>query len=354
MTEASKHFVAPLSLEVASGNRVYASLFEEPMAHITLTAHADIMIVAPATANIIAKFANGIADDLLSTCFLSYDGPLVIAPSMNWKMYANRAFRENLKKVTSSGVIQVGPEKGSLACGDEGMGRMSDIPDIVNAVKASLTKKDLVNARVVVTAGPTREYLDPVRFISNRSSGKMGFAIAEAARNRGADVTLISGPSSLKRPSGITFIQIETAEEMLKAVRRELQHDTAVLIMAAAVSDFSPHKASTSKIEKNGEFSLRLRPTDDIITAAAMMRKRPFIIGFAAETGRRVDRAAAKMEKKKMDMVVFNDVTEPGSGFDGDTNRVVIIDREGRRALDLMSKSSVAEAILDRFAEIRT
>ncbi len=354
MTEASKHFVTPLSLEVASENRVYSSLFEEPMAHIKLTADADVMVIAPATANIIAKLANGIADDLLSTCFLSYRGTVIIAPSMNWKMYENRAFQENLKKVSSSGVIEVGPEKGSLACGDEGMGRMSDIPDIINAIKASLTKKDLVNARVVVTAGPTREYLDPVRFISNRSSGKMGFAIAEAARNRGADVTLISGPSSLKRPSGITFIQIETSAEMMSAIKRELRRDTAVLIMAAAVSDFSPLETSKSKIEKNAEFSLRLRPTEDIISAAARMHKRPFIIGFAAETGRRIDRAHAKMKKKNMDMVVFNDVTEPGSGFDGDTNRVVIIDRQEKRALDLMSKGSVAEAILDRFAKIRT
>ncbi len=354
MTEASKHFVTPLSLEVASENRVYSSLFEEPMAHIKLTSDADLMLIAPATANIIAKLANGIADDLLSTCFLSYRGTVIIAPAMNWKMYENRAFQENLKKVSSSGVIQVGPEKGSLACGDEGMGRMSDIPDIINAVKASLTEKDLVDTRVVVTAGPTREYLDPVRFISNRSSGKMGFAIAEAARNRGADVTLISGPSSLKRPAGITFIRVETSAEMMSAVKRELRHDTAVLIMAAAVSDFSPLETSKSKIEKNAEFSLRLRPTEDIISAAARMRKRPFIIGFAAETGRRIDRAHRKMKKKNMDMVVFNDVTEPGSGFDGDTNKVVIIDMQEKRALDLMSKGSVAEAILDRFVKIRT
>jgi phosphopantothenoylcysteine decarboxylase / phosphopantothenate---cysteine ligase len=354
MTEASKHFVTPLSLQVASGNRVYTSLFEEPMAHITLTASADVMVIAPATANIIAKFANGIADDLLSTCFLSFSGKVIMAPSMNWRMYENRALQENLKKVASFGVTLLGPEKGPLACGDEGIGRMSDILDIVDTVKAALTKNDLVGMRIVVTAGPTREYLDPVRFISNRSSGKMGFSLAEAARNRGADVTLISGPSSLKRPTGTNFISVETAGEMKAAVKNELRHKTTVLIMAAAVSDFSPLRQSQSKIEKMGEFSLRLRSTDDIISAAAGMKKRPFIIGFAAETGGHIDRATQKMKKKNMDMIVFNDVTQPGSGFDVDTNRVVIIDRKGKRALSLMSKGCVANAILDRFIEIRT
>jgi phosphopantothenoylcysteine decarboxylase/phosphopantothenate--cysteine ligase len=269
-------------------------------------------------------------------------------------MYENRALQENLNKVASFGVTLLGPEKGALACGDEGIGRMSDILDIVDTVKAALTKNDLVGMRIVVTAGPTREYLDPVRFISNRSSGKMGFSLAEAARNRGADVTLISGPSSLKRPTGTNFISVETAGEMKAAVKNELRHKTTVLIMAAAVSDFSPLRQSQSKIEKMGEFSLRLRSTDDIISAAAGMKKRPFIIGFAAETGGHIDRATQKMKKKNMDMIVFNDVTQPGSGFDVDTNRVVIIDRKGKRALGLMSKGCVANAILDRFIEIRT
>jgi phosphopantothenoylcysteine decarboxylase/phosphopantothenate--cysteine ligase len=354
MTEASKHFVAPLSLEVVSGNRVYSSLFEDPMAHITLASGADVMVVAPATANIIAKFARGIADNLLSTCFLSFRGPVIMAPSMNWKMYENSAFQENLKKVHSFGVTLVGPEKGSLACGEEGMGRMPDVLDIVDAVKAAFSKKDLLGMRVVVTAGPTREYIDPVRFLSNRSSGKMGYSIAEAARSRGAEVTLISGPSSLKRPAGIEFIGVETSEEMMGSVKRALQQDTTLLIMAAAVSDFSPVTRLKMKIEKSGEFALRLQPTIDIISVAAKMQKRPFIIGFAAETGQHIDRAEGKMKAKKMDMVVFNDVTEPGSGFDVDTNRVVIIDRKGKRKLDLMNKNSAAEAILDRFIEIKT
>ena len=215
MTEAAGHFITPLSLEVASHNRVYTSLVKEPMAHIDLPSKADVMVIAPATANIIAKFAHGIADDLLSTCLLSYQGRTVVAPSMNWKMYGNQIVQENLRKLKSLGVIQVGPEKGALACGEEGLGRLSDIPDIMEAVMTAVTPQDLSNEKIVVTAGPTREYIDPVRFISNRSSGKMGYALARAARDRGADVTLISGPSSLQRPFGLKFVQVETSAEML-------------------------------------------------------------------------------------------------------------------------------------------
>jgi phosphopantothenoylcysteine decarboxylase/phosphopantothenate--cysteine ligase len=354
MTEASRQFVTPLSLEVASQNKVFTSLFEAPMAHITLPSDADLLVVAPATANIIGKFANGIADDLLSTCLLSYRGRVIIAPSMNWRMYENGMFQENLKKITSlPDIIQVGPERGDLACGEEGMGRMADIAVLVDAAKAALSKKDLVAEKIVVTAGPTREYLDPVRFISNRSSGKMGYSMARAARNRGAEVTLISGPSALKKPEGLKFFQVETSGEMSETVQRELRDDATVLIMAAAVADFSPVEKFGSKIEKNDELLLRLRCTEDIISAVARRDKRPFIIGFAAETGKDTRRAAEKMKRKNMDMIIFNDVTEPDAGFDTDTNRVVIIDKSGETCLDLMEKDLVAEAILDRFTEIR-
>jgi phosphopantothenoylcysteine decarboxylase/phosphopantothenate--cysteine ligase len=354
MTEASRQFVTPLSLEVASQKKVFTSLFEAPMAHITLPSDADLLVVAPATANIIGKFANGIADDLLSTCLLSYRGRVIIAPSMNWRMYENGIFQGNLKKITSlPDVIQVGPEKGDLACGEEGMGRMADIALLVDAAKAALSKKDLVGEKIVVTAGPTREYLDPVRFISNRSSGKMGYSMARAARNRGAEVTLISGPSALKKPEGIKFFQVETSGEMSETVQRELRDDATVLIMAAAVADFSPVEKFESKIEKNDELLLKLRCTEDIISAVARRDKRPFIIGFAAETGKDTRRAMEKMKRKNMDMIVFNDVTERDAGFDVDTNRVVIIDKSGETCLDLMEKDLVAEAILDRFTEIR-
>jgi len=353
MTEAARNFVTPLSLEVASGNKVYFSLFEEPLAHINLPASADLMIIAPATANIISKFANGIADDLLSTCLLSYTGKVILAPSMNWKMYENRIFQLNLKKLISLGVIQTGPEKGALACGEEGIGRMSEITDIIEIIKSTLSKKDLGKENIVVTAGPTREYLDPVRFISNRSSGKMGYALARAARNRGAKVTLISGPTALKEPEGVKFIQVQTADEMMRAVKKNTK-DTTVLIMAAAVSDFGPAEKSEAKIGKTKKMSLDLRQTNDIISEISKSAKRPFIIGFAAETGKNISRAVEKMKKKNMDMIVFNDVTETGAGFEVDTNRVVIIDRKKKNSLPLMSKDAVANAILESFIKSKT
>ena len=351
MTGAAANFIAPLSLEVASQNRVYSSLFDAPMAHIDLPAKADVFVIAPATANIIAKLAHGIADDLLSTCFLSYQGSMVLAPSMNWKMYENRIFQENLQKIKSLGVLQVGPETGSLACGEEGPGRLSDIQDIVEAVKSAVTGKDLSEEKIVVTAGPTREYIDPVRFISNRSSGKMGYALAKAARDRGAEVILISGPSSLQRPFGLKFVQVETSEEMLNAVEKETSEDTTVLIMSAAVADFKPQEKSSTKIEKSESMVLKLFKADDIISHITCRGKRPFVIGFAAETGDNIDRAEKKLQKKNMDMIVFNNVSEPGAGFEVDTNSVVIIDKKGNTVTGLLSKDSVADIVLDRLIE---
>ncbi len=353
MTEAAKQFVTPLSLEVASRNKIYTSLFDEPMAHISLPASTDVMVIAPATADIIAKFAHGIADDLLSTCFLSYSGKVVIAPSMNWRMYENRIFGENLQKLLSAGVMQVGPERGDLACGEEGIGRMAEPAEIVEVVKAALTEKDLAGEKIVITAGPTREYLDPIRFISNRSSGKMGYALAKAARDRGAGVTLISGPSYLKKPAGVEFIGVETSAQMMEAVQQSVRKDTTVLIMAAAVADFSPVITSKTKIEKAGELNIPFRPTKDIITSIGTSGKRPYVIGFAAETGNNIARAQKKMKTKNMDMVVFNDVTEPGAGFDVDTNKVVIIDGKGKTRLEVMDKENVADAIFDRLLEIK-
>jgi len=352
MTEAAKNFITPLSLEVASKNKVYSDLFRDPLSHVTLPANADIMVIAPTTANIIGKFAKGIADNLLSTSLLSFNGRVVIAPAMNWRMYENPIFQENLKYLLSHGVIQVGPEKGSLACGEEGIGKMANISQIVESIKSALTINDLVNEKVVVTAGPTREYLDPVRFLSNRSSGKMGYAMAIAAFRRGAEVTLISGHSSLQQPEGIKFISVETADEMFNAVNKEL-HLSTVLIMSAAVFDFMPVEKFQEKIEKSGEILLKLIRTPDIISEVGKKRNKPFIIGFAAETGRRLERTRKKLKEKNMDMIVFNDVTEAGSGFDVDTNRVVIIDKENETELPLLSKESVAEAILDRFIEIK-
>jgi phosphopantothenoylcysteine decarboxylase/phosphopantothenate--cysteine ligase len=353
MTGAAKHFVTPLSLETASGNPVNSDLFGNPMAHITLPSLADVMVIAPATANIIGKFANGIADDLLSTCLLSYNGKVVIAPSMNWRMYENTVVQENLGKLLSRGIIQSGPERGTLACGEEGVGRMSDVSDIIEAIKTALTINDLSGEKILVTAGPTREYLDPVRFLSNRSSGKMGYAIAWAALRRGAGVTLISGPSHLLPPKGAFFVPVETAEDMLKAVDKYTPSSTR-LIMTSAVSDFRPAEISGGKIEKSDELLLKLIRTPDIISAARKKKPGLFIIGFAAETGSEFEKAKKKLKDKNMDMIIFNDVTEPGAGFDVDTNKVVIIDKEQETSLPLMSKDGVADKILDRLIKIKT
>ncbi len=353
MTEAAKKFITPLSLEIASQNKVYSDLFADPMVHITLPRNADIMVVAPATANTISKFAKGIADNLLTTCLLSFKGKVVIAPSMNWRMYENPIFQENLNYLISKGIIQVGPEKGILACGEEGMGRMAEISEIIEAIKSALCQKDLIGERIIVTAGPTREYLDPVRFISNKSSGKMGYAIAKAALRRGAEVVLISGPSSLSQPRGLKFIPVETTEEMISAVNRELDSST-VLIMSAAVSDFMPNKKSLEKIEKSDEIQLRLIRTPDILLEVGKRKEKPFIIGFAAETGKKIERARKKLKEKNMDMIIFNDVTERRSGFEVDTNKVIIIDRKKEISLPLMSKDDVADEILNRLVELKT
>jgi phosphopantothenoylcysteine decarboxylase/phosphopantothenate--cysteine ligase len=352
MTEAAKKFITPLSLEIASQNRVYSDLFSDPMIHITLPAHADIMVIAPTTANTIAKFAKGIADNLLSTCLLSFTGKIVIAPSMNWRMYENPIFQDNLKYLLSRGIIQVGPERGSLACGEEGMGRMPETAEIIEAIKSALSPKDLTREKVIVTAGPTREYLDPIRFVSNRSSGKMGYAIARGALRRGAEVTLISGPSALSQPRGVKFVSVETAFEMFDAVNQALPSST-VLVMSAAVSDFMPAEKAEEKIEKSEELLLRLSQTPDILSEIGKRKDRPFIIGFAAETGKKIERARRKLKEKNMDMIVLNDVTKAGSGFDVDTNSVVILDREKEISLPLLSKDSVAEAILDRLIQLR-
>jgi phosphopantothenoylcysteine decarboxylase/phosphopantothenate--cysteine ligase len=352
MTAAAKQFITSLSLEIASQNKVYSDLFSDPMAHITLPAQADIMVIAPATANTIGKFAGGIADNLLSTCLLSFSGKIVIAPAMNLRMYENPLFQKILNNLLSRGVFQVGPEKGSLACGEDGIGRMSDVSEIIEAIKSALSKKNLAKEKIIVTAGPTREYLDPVRFISNRSSGKMGYALARAALRKGAEVTLISGHSLLSQPKGVNFISVETASDMLNAVNQELPSST-VLIMSAAVSDFMPEEKAKEKIEKSGELMVKLQKTPDIISEISKNKNRPFIIGFAAETGRKIERARKKLKEKNMDMIIFNDVAKADSGFDVDTNRVVIIDKEKEISLPLMSKDSVADAILERLSEIK-
>lgn len=351
MTEASKYFITEMSLETASENKVHTDMFEDPLSHISLGRDAEVMVVAPATANIIAKFANGIADDLLSTCFLAVRGKIVIAPSMNWRMYENPVTQKNLEYLKQQGIIQVGPEKGFLACGEEGMGRMAETADIIEAIKGALSNKDFLNKKIVVTAGPTREYLDPVRFVSNRSSGKMGFAAAMACIRRGAEVTLISGPSSLKIPYGIkSFVSVDTTKEMHDAVLQAAEN-ADVLIMAAAPADFMPEKRNETKIEKSDKLAVNFKKTQDILYEISQRKNKPLVVGFAAETGSGLDRARKKLEQKGADMIVFNDVTASDSGFDVDTNKITIISKQKETALPVMTKDEAAEKILDAAAE---
>ncbi len=352
MTGAAQKFITPLTFQAISNNKVYTDLYSEPMSHILLPVSADLFVIAPATANIIGKIASGIADDLLTTCFIASTCKKIIAPAMNFRMYENPVVQSNLKSLIAQGIIQIGPEKGSLACGEEGLGRMSEVGDILETIKSTLTEKDLTNEKIIITAGPTREYIDPVRFISNRSSGKMGYALAKVALRRGAEVTLISGYSKLSPPYGSNFISIESAEEMNNAVKSRVASST-VLIMAAAVSDFKPSDFSHDKIDKSEIDILRLTRTIDIISEARKINPEIFIIGFSAETGFKPERALKKMNEKNMNMIVFNDVTEAGAGFDTETNKVILIDRNNRIELPLMDKESVANEIFNRMKKIK-
>lgn len=350
MTEAATRFIAPLSFGSVTAGNVFTDLFNDPLSHIKVTEGASAMVIAPATANIVGKMANGIADDMLTTAYMAFRGKVIIAPSMNWRMYENPATKKNLEILQSYGVIQLGPEKGALACGESNTGRMAEVEDIIEEVFRSLSKKDFLGKRVVITAGPTREYIDPIRFISNRSSGKMGYALARIASRRGAEVILISGPSNLKPPKGVSIVSVETTSEMRDAVMSNLK-DLDILIMAAAVADFSPEDKSEVKIDSRDVLVLRLQRTPDIIQEVTCSDKRPFVVAFSAETGKNLDRARQKLIEKNADIIVFNDVTESGAGFDVDTNKITIIDRERWESFPIMTKEEAAQLILDRITK---
>jgi phosphopantothenoylcysteine decarboxylase/phosphopantothenate--cysteine ligase len=351
MSESASRFISPLTFEIISGKPVYTDLFEGYVRHINLVQETHLLMIAPATANTINKCACGIADNLLCTVWISYEGPALMAPSMNSRMYRNSIVQENVKSLARRGVIFVGPESGDLACGEEGVGRMSDVSDVVETVKYILAQKDLHGHGILVTAGPTRESFDPVRFISNRSSGRMGFAIAEAAQRRGAEVTLISGPTMLKPPRGVCFIPVERATDMEKAVLKNFGKATSA-IMSAAVCDFTPSEKSKSKIPKKKDFVLKLRGTPDILQKLGKRKEKRLLIGFAAETGNDKKKAQDKLTRKNLDLMVFNDVTRKGAGFDTDTNIVSLMSRDGDiHDLPLMRKEEIAERILDWIAK---
>lgn len=359
MTRGAMEFVTPLTFQTLSGNPVATETFnltqESEIGHIRLADSADLLVIAPATANVIGKIANGIADDLLTTVVMATQAPILIAPAMNIHMYENPIVQENLRKLRRLGYHIMEPAEGFLACGYEGKGRLPEPEALLGEIQRLLSKKDLAGEKFLITAGPNREPIDPVRYISNRSSGKMGYALAKVALRRGAQVTLVSGPTALEPPPGARLIPVATAAEMQQAVLREFAHCTAV-VMAAAVTDYRPVAVAEQKIKRGaGPMELRLEPNPDILEALGQKRDRQFLIGFAAETENLAANAEKKLRKKNLDMIVANNVAEAGSGFDGDTNIATIIDRTGAtRSLPLMSKEELADRIFDHFLALKS
>jgi phosphopantothenoylcysteine decarboxylase/phosphopantothenate--cysteine ligase len=393
MTSTAQRFVQPLTFEVLTGRPVSTELFarregarlwehrsqqaavsaagtqqsdrrregadigyenDAPMPHLSLADKADLIVIAPATAHCVAKLAHGLADDLLSTMVLASTCPILIAPAMDGGMWEHPAVRSNVRTLRARNVTVMEPETGPLASGSISIGRFPDEQSILTRVAGLLaSRKDFRGRRVLVTAGPTQESLDPVRFLSNRSSGKMGWAVAEAARDRGADVTLIAGPTGLSPVPGVSMVSVVSSEEMRKAVMTRFS-GADVLIMAAAVADFRCVRPAPGKIAKGSRsFTLSLEPTADILAELPRERAGQLVVGFAAETGELIDRARRKLHTKNMDLIVANNVSEAGSGFGSDTNRVTLLDRHGRcEALPLLSKRVVADRILDAVTDL--
>jgi phosphopantothenoylcysteine decarboxylase/phosphopantothenate--cysteine ligase len=352
MTRAAARFVSPLTLEVLSRHPVAVDLFAagQEMRHLSLPEQAGVIVVAPATANQLAKYAAGLADDFLSTMVLAATCPIIVAPAMDGGMWDHPAVRANVTTLRQRGVIVLDPEDGPLASGRVGKGRLPDEHTILAAIEAALIPSwDWSGQRVLVSAGPTQEPVDPVRFISNRSSGKMGYAVAEAARDRGAAVVLVTGPTSIAAPRGVEIVAVDTAEAMAKAMLTRLPWST-VVIMAAAVADFRVRRPSSKKIKKHGTAwqHLELEPTEDVLTSLAQQRTFQLIIGFAAETEALVEQAAQKLARKGIDLIVGNNVAEPGSGFGSDTSAAVLIDASGGIShIPVMPKRALAHRILD-------
>jgi len=365
MTRSACEFVAPLTFAALSGRKVITGMFGEAhgeanvdsaIEHIAVAQAIDALVVAPATANVLAKMAQGIADDFLTTLCLATKTPVVVAPAMNVNMWEHEATRKNVEILRGRGVKVVDPDEGYLACGMTGAGRLASVESIARAVFETLgLRDDLKGETVLVTAGPTEEPLDAVRYLSNRSSGKMGYALAEASRRRGARVILVSGPTHLEPPAGVIVERVRTADEMAQAVFQHLDK-ASVVLMAAAVADFKPADVRPGKIKKqDGVPSVELAPTTDILAEIAQRRSpEQLVVGFAAEAEHVIENAASKLRSKRLDMVVANDVTQEGAGFDVDTNIVTILFPDGRqRNLERMSKLDVAQHVLDAVVELR-
>ena len=364
MTKRACEFVQPLTFRALSGSHVvvddYAPDNPDPIAHITFSQTADLLIVAPATANIIAKFANGVADDFLSSTYLACSAPVLVAPAMNTTMWEHPATQRNLDRLRADGVHIMEPDAGEMACGTIGPGRLSEPERIVAAAleilnRSSVGRKDLSGERFLITVGATREEIDPVRFISNRSSGRMGFALAEAALKRGGEVTVVAGTTTVSPPAGVRIVKALSAEEMAQAVARESAH-ASVFIGAAAIADYRPVQRAERKIKKSEEsITLTLERTPDVLSQVAASRANGMlVVGFAAETENVVENARDKLRSKKLDAIIANDVTQADSGFDTATNAITIITNKDEPVeLPVMSKSEAADRILDVIRSLR-
>ncbi|MGI9534328.1 MAG: bifunctional phosphopantothenoylcysteine decarboxylase/phosphopantothenate--cysteine ligase CoaBC [Thermodesulfobacteriota bacterium] len=352
MTKNAANFITPLTLQTLSGKKVATDAFdlgwESEIGHIHLADSTGLIVVAPASASFIGKLANGITDNLLSTVIIASKAPVLICPAMNVNMYNNPLVQDNIKKLKKSGIIFIEPYEGDLACGWEGRGRLADISDISNEIFRILYPDDLKGKNVLVTTGATREFIDPLRFISNPSSGKMGFSIAQAAWLRGADVTLISAHTDSPPPYGIKIIEVENANDMYKKVMSNLK-DKDIIIKAAAVSDYKVKNKSLNKIKKSsGNISLELSRTKDILKEIGQQKNGAFIVGFAAETENLIENSAKKLKNKKADLIVANNISQEGAGFEVQTNIVSILNSEGKIIeLPLMSKADLGHKILD-------
>ena len=359
MTQNATRFVTPLTLSTLCRRRAVVDMWDAPdeyrTEHIEVARAADILVVAPATANVIGKFAYGIADDFLTTCYLSTKAPVLIAPAMNWAMYTNYAVQDNIRTLEGRGCQFVHPEVGELACGEVGTGRLAELDKIVEAAETLLrVSTELAGKKGLVTAGPTREAIDAVRFISNRSTGRMGFELAAAAARRGADVTLVTGPTHLQPPFGVNVTRVTTADEMHRVCKKQASKMDFV-IGAAAVADYAPIDPSDTKIKKTGgPIAIDLEPTPDIIASiGAKKKKGQVLVGFAAEAENLVRNAKKKLRDKNLDLIVANDITSPGSGFAVDTNAATLINRAGKVVeLPLLTKRELAERVIDRIVAL--
>lgn len=352
MTKSATEFVTPLTFQSMSQNMVITDMFAEPKAfeiqHISLAQRADIMLIAPATANIIGKVANGIADDMLSTTIMATKAKVIFAPAMNTNMYENRIVQDNIRKLKEYGYEFIEPASGRLACGDIGKGKLADTDDIVEDVVSALyDNKDLIGQNIIVTAGPTRAEIDPVRFITNKSTGKMGYEIAKEARDRGANVTLISGTSAIKAPRNVEFIKINTNEEMYSEIIKRYD-DANIVIKAAAVADYKPKEYSEKKIKKQeGDWAIALERDRDILKTLGEKKNKQILVGFAAESNDLIANATKKLESKNLDYIVANDISSTVTGFGSDDNKVTILTKDGTIDLSQMSKREVAKNIFD-------